>query len=223
MARLIFDLDGTLIDSAPDIHVAANRLMATLDQPPFTLAEITSFIGNGVPVLVQRIMAARALPAASQEALVAQFMTFYNDDTASLTRPYPNVAPALAQLVAGGHVLGICTNKPEIPTRQILSALDLARYFSAIVSGDSLPVRKPSPEPLLRVVELLNAKDCLYIGDSEVDAETAERAHVPFLLFTEGYRKSSVQDLRHHAGFDDFAKLPGLIETVELQLSAARI
>ena len=211
MQTLVFDLDGTLIDSAPDIHLAANDLMASIGQPAFGLSEIKSFIGNGVPVLVERVMAARALPSDQHAKLVARFMEFYSAEVVRLTRPYPHVKAALDDLLAQGCRLGICTNKPEEPTRRILTSLGLSRYFSAVVGGDSLPTRKPSPEPLLHTMTLLGAADCIYVGDSEIDAETAERAGVPFILFTEGYRKSDVQKINHRAAFDDFQALPGLI------------
>ena len=135
MQTLIFDLDGTLIDSAPDIHAAANKLMVSIGQREFDLAEVKSFIGNGVPVLVERAMSARALPHERHADLVASFLEYYAADFATLTQPYPAVIPTLESLLAKGHRLGICTNKPEEPTRQILSALDMSRFFHAIVGG----------------------------------------------------------------------------------------
>ncbi len=211
MRTLIFDLDGTLIDSAPDLHLAANELMAAIGQPSFGLDEIKSFIGNGLPVLVERVMAARALPPEQHPDLFARFLGLYSAEPVRLTRPYPHVATVLTGLKEAGCRLGICTNKPEAATRQILALLHLSRYFDAVLGGDSLAVRKPDPKPLLHTIEQLNATECIYVGDSEIDAETAERAGVPFLLFTEGYRKSAVQDIPHQAAFDDFKSLPGLI------------
>lgn len=211
MQTLIFDLDGTLIDSAPDIHAAANKLMLSIGKPRFELSEVKSFIGNGVPVLIERVMAARTLPAEQHKDLVASFLSYYAADSATLTRPYPHVVATLETLSAEGHRLGICTNKPEGPTRQILSALGISRFFEAVVGGDSLPVRKPHPEPLKHAMGLLGANNCFYIGDSEIDAETAANLGVPFLLFTEGYRKSELRDLEFDRAFDDFSALPGII------------
>jgi phosphoglycolate phosphatase len=209
---VIFDLDGTLIDSAPDIHAAVNKLMVSIGQPEFDLAEVKSFIGSGVPVLVERVMSARGLEPERHKDLVASLLAHYAANVATLTEPYPTVISTLKSLIDKGYRLGICTNKPEEPTRQILSALGMAQFFQAIVGGDSLPVRKPSPEPLERAIELLGADSCIYIGDSEIDAETAENLGVPFVLFTEGYRKSDIQDLKFDRAFGDFGALPGIIK-----------
>ena len=215
MQTLIFDLDGTLIDSAPDIHAAANKLMVSIGQREFDLAEVKSFIGNGVPVLVERAMSARALPTERHADLVASFLEYYAADFATLTQPYPAVMPTLKTLSAKGHRLGICTNKPEAPTRQILSALDMSRFFHAVVGGDSLSVRKPSPEPLEYAMKLLGAENCIYIGDSEIDAETAENLGVPFVLFTKGYRKSDLKDIKHDRAFGDYIALPQIVTDID--------
>ena len=124
-----------------------------------------------------------------------------------------NVIAALEALQAQGHVLGLCTNKPLAPTHAVLDHLNLSRFFGAVVGGDSLPVRQPDPAPLQATLAALGANPhkTLYVGDSEVDAETAQRAGLPFLLFTEGYRKTPVEDLPHRAAFRDFADLAGLV------------
>jgi len=211
---VIFDLDGTLVDSAPDLHRAANALMAQIGAPAFQLAEITSFIGNGVPVLVERVMAARNITAERHTELVAEFLAIYEADSTALTRPYPGVEAALDRLARDGAALGICTNKPERPTRDILEALGLLDRFGAIVGGDSLSLRKPDPAPLLRAAEQLGAVNCVFVGDSEIDGETAARAEIPFVLFTEGYRKMPVRKIPHRATFSNFDALAEMIRQV---------
>lgn len=213
-AAIIFDLDGTLIDSAPDIHAALARTLADEGQPPLTFQAVRSFIGNGVPVLIDRMMAARGEPAdpTRRADLIARFLTQYQAESSDLTTVYPGVRDALQHLDDAGHPMGICTNKPAGPARDILAAFDLQRFFGVVIGGDSLPERKPHPAPLLATLRRLGASSALYVGDSEVDAETAEAAGIPLLLFTEGYRKSPVAALPHRASFSDFAALPGLIE-----------
>lgn len=213
MTAVIFDLDGTLVDSAPDLQRAANALMDQLGAGRFDLAEITSFIGNGVPVLVQRIMEARGLATVRHDRLVKAFLSLYEADAIALTRTYPGVEDALGVLAAEVR-LGICTNKPAAPTRRILTALDLIAHFGAITGGDSLPVRKPDPAMLRATMDGLGAATCVFVGDSEVDSETAMRAEVPFILFTEGYRKTGLDAIPHVARFSAFADLPQIIRQI---------
>ncbi len=208
MHAIIFDLDGTLIDSAPDIHAAVNRVMSDIRAPLFEFPQIKSFIGNGVPVLIQRVMAARDLDSADQTALISSFLDYYEADATTLTRPYPKAIETLQWLQAQGHRLGICTNKPEGPTRSILAEFALSDLFETVIGGDTLAQKKPDPAPLVRAMAELGDGPAIFVGDSEVDAETAKRAGVPFALFTEGYRKSSLQDMPHGASFSDFSKLP---------------
>ena len=208
---LIFDLDGTLVDSAPDIRAAVNLMLAGEGLGPLDLPTVTGFVGNGMPKLVERVMAAKGIDPARHKALTQVTLDHYNAAPSALTRPYAHVPQALAALEAAGHRLAVCTNKPEAPARAILADLGLARHFPVIVGGDTLPARKPEPAPQLECVQALGGGAAVFIGDSEVDAETAAAAGLPFYLFTEGYRKSPVSALPHRAGFSDFAALPGLI------------
>ncbi|MEO9895268.1 MAG: phosphoglycolate phosphatase [Paracoccaceae bacterium] len=213
MARIVFDLDGTLIDSAPDIQGIANTLMEEKGLDPFTLTQARDFIGNGVAVFVQKMRAARGISDAEHDELLAAFISRYHGAT-TLTETYPNVPEALNALVAAGHSLGVCTNKPIAPTGSVLADLSLDKYFKTIIGGDSLPVSKPDPAPLHAAFHALGTGPVVYVGDSDVDAETAMRAKVPFLLFTEGYRKVPISELPHTHAFDHFDKLPALVASV---------
>ncbi|MCX7645151.1 MAG: phosphoglycolate phosphatase [Rhodobacteraceae bacterium] len=212
MRPLVFDLDGTLIDSAPDIHRVANAVLALEGLAPISFAEARSFIGSGVSAFVARALAARGLPAEGDRhaRMVAAFTERY-EHAHELTTPYPGAAEALARLAAAGHPLGLCTNKPLGPTLAALRHFRLEGLFAAVVGGDSLPERKPHPAPLLETVARLGGGAAVFVGDSEVDAETARRAGVPFLLFTEGYRKAPAEALPQRAAFADWAALPDLV------------
>jgi phosphoglycolate phosphatase len=213
MVSVIFDLDGTLIDSVADIHAAVNRLLAEQGLAPLSRAVVQGFVGNGVPVLMERLLRAVGLPegTAQQAGLTARFLEIY-ETAHDLTTVYPGVEAALELLLRDGHPLGLCTNKPLGPTRAVLRRLGLERFFAVIVAGDSLAERKPHPAPLWAAVRDLGGGPAVFVGDSEVDAETAMAADVPFLLFTRGYRKSAVEAIAHRAAFDDFAALPDLIK-----------
>lgn len=209
---VIFDLDGTLIDSAPDIHAAANRLMDRHGFAPFSEQETRSFIGNGVPHFVACCLRARgrAEDAALHARLVEEFIAEY-ETSVTLTQVYAGVPEALSQLASDGVLLGLCTNKPHSPARAVLEHVGLSTYFPVIVGGDSLPVHKPDPAPLHAAIDAIGAHHVLYVGDSEIDAETAQRAGVRFALYTEGYRKIPVSEITHVRAFSDFADLPGIV------------
>lgn len=209
---VVFDLDGTLIDSAPDIHAATNRLMTRHGMAPFTPAETRRFIGSGVPHFIACCLRARGRgeDGAIHAQLVEEFVAGY-ETAVTLTRVYPGVAAALERLAGQGHALAICTNKPERPARAVLAHLGLDAHFGVVIGGDSLTVRKPDPAPLHAAIAALGAQGVIYVGDSEVDAETAARAGVPFALYTEGYRKGAVADMPHTHAFAEFADLPGVV------------
>lgn len=212
---VVFDLDGTLIDSAPDIHASVNAVLRLRGLPPLTLDQVRGFVGGGVDLLWRRIVTATGLPVEAHRDLVASFMTRYHDAT-GLTRLYPNVLEALGTLADRGYPLGLCTNKPLGPTRSVLEHFGIAGLFGVVIGGDSLPQRKPDPAPLRAAFQALGADPDaprgLYVGDSEFDEECAHNAGMPFLLFTRGYRKAPVEQMRHRASFDDFARLPLLVE-----------
>lgn len=210
MARIVFDLDGTLVDSAPDLQAVANTLLSQRGLTPITLDQTRSFIGQGVVVFVARLRAARNLPDSEQAPLLADFMARY-EQAVTLTLIYPHAAETLADLQAAGHRIGLCTNKPMLPALALLRHLNLAQYFTKIVAGDSLPSHKPDPAPLLTAFDMGGTGPDLYVGDSEVDAECAQRAGVPLLLYTQGYRSKPLADLPHLAAFSDFRQLAALI------------
>lgn len=208
---IVFDLDGTLVNSAPDIHAAANRMLADVGEEPLSLETVTSFIGNGIPNLVRLVLESRGIPGAREEEMRALMLKHYTAHPADLTLPYPGVLPLLEALKAAGYPLGVCTNKFRAPAVQILEALDLMKFFGVVIGGDSLPVKKPDPAPLFAAYEALNTASGIYVGDSEVDAETAQAARVPFALYSGGYRKTPVSELPATVVFDHFDDLEGLL------------
>lgn len=216
MKAVIFDLDGTLIESAGDLQAAANRLMRHKGLAEFDLATVIGFIGHGIPRLVERCFAHNGVRPDDLAGEVARFKDFYAQENHRRTRLMPGVEAVLRRLDARGLALGICTNKDVEPTHAILDRLRIADLFRAVVGGDSGLGKKPDGAPLLHCVALCDAQpgEAVYVGDSETDATTAESAGLPFLLYSEGYRHVPVAAMRHAAAFRDFAALPGLIAEV---------
>lgn len=183
----VFDLDGTLVDSAPDLHAALDRLMASLGKAPFTRQEVVGMIGDGVKVLVERALAARGL-AFDPSALEA-FSADYTAHAAVETRPFPGIPEALAALEAGGWRLAVCTNKPAAATAALLGALGLSGRFAAVGGGDSFPVRKPDPRHLLATLRAAGGEPsrAVMIGDHRNDVVAARGAGLPCLFAGWGY------------------------------------
>jgi len=214
MTAVIFDLDGTLVDSAPDIVASANALLRSRGLVELEPERLRSFIGNGVPTLVERVMAAAsiAVTADLHRDWVEEFAAIYAANPIAHSVLYPDVTKALERLSAQGFRLGICTNKMYALTIPVLQGLAIDGFFASVIGGDTLPVNKPDPAPFHQCLRELGASRAVYVGDSEVDAEMAVRAPVPFVLFTEGYRKTSVALIPHQVAFSDYRQLDQLID-----------
>ncbi len=213
---VVFDLDGTLIDSAPDIRTSLNLLLNQIDRRPLALDEVTSMIGEGAEMLVGCALAATggAPDRATVVSLTNRFVALYESRSAHETEPYPGVPEALAALRAEQLRLGLCTNKPEGATRVLLSALQLDSYFSIVVGGDTLEgVRKPDPRPVQTVLRALDVSPAraVLIGDSRTDVVVARAAGMRVWLRRGGYTTIPAEDLGADGVFGGFAELPALL------------
>jgi phosphoglycolate phosphatase len=188
----VFDLDGTLVDSAPDLHAALDRLMAVKRLPGFARAEVVGMIGDGVRVLLERAYAARSI--ALDEADLQHFMTDYEANAAVLTRAFDGIPELLGGLRDAGWRLAVCTNKPEGAARVLLSGLGLDGHFSALGGGDSFPMRKPDPGHLRATLAAAGAapEDAVMIGDHRNDIEAARGAGVHAIFAGWGYGPHSM-------------------------------
>jgi phosphoglycolate phosphatase len=188
----VFDLDGTLVDSAPDIHAALDRLMARRRLPGFARAEVVGMIGDGVRVLLERAHAARGITL--DEASFDHFMTDYEANAAVLTQPFAGIPELLSALQASGWRLAVCTNKPEAAARVLLSDLGLDRHFSALGGGDSFPMRKPDPGHLRATLAAAGAApdQAVMIGDHANDMLAARGAGVRAIFAGWGYGPQSM-------------------------------
>jgi phosphoglycolate phosphatase len=187
MGAVLIDLDGTLVDTAPDIAGAVNRMLQTLGAPALALETVTGFIGNGVPTLLQRVLAASGI-APSQHALTL-FHRHYADTNGRDSRVFPGVVTGLSRLRDAGYRLACVTNKPQAATTTLLSSSGLAPYFDAVVGGDATPHMKPHAAPLLYACRLLDADPAcsVMVGDSSVDVAAARAAGMPVFIVRYGY------------------------------------
>jgi phosphoglycolate phosphatase len=212
---VLIDLDGTLVDSAPDIAAAANRMLAEFGAPPLPPGTVRGFIGNGVPTLVRRVLAATpCLRDTGHDLALAAFDRHYGDCNGRHAAPYPGVLQGLSSLRRLGHPLACVTNKPQVHTLPLLDMMGLSFYFSAVVSGDSAPAMKPDPAPLLDACRRLGVEPAhsVMVGDSEADAAAARAAGMPVYIVRYGYHdKAGLAALRCNAFIDAFDELPGML------------
>ncbi len=217
---VVWDLDGTLVDSAPDLASALNTVLDMRGFAPLPLTMVRSMIGNGVAKLVERGFNAVGIrpDAAQLDQLVSLFVQEYSTCLTEYTRPYPHVVTMLNHIQALGIRMGVCTNKPEAASRQILKALGLSGYFSSVVGGDTTPARKPDPLPLLTCLRELIAEPAssLMIGDSVTDVQTARAAIVAVGVVPWGYRSVSVEKLGADFIIRNAGELSGLVNAEKL-------
>jgi len=216
---IVWDLDGTLVDSAPDLASALNTVLDMRGFFTLSITEVRKMIGNGVPKLVERgfnAVGVRPDPAQLDE-LVAIFVKQYKACAIDNTRPYPGVVEALQEIHSMNIPMGVCTNKPEDFTRQILEGLGLSGYFSSVIGGDSTNARKPDPEPVLACLHGLVAEPAssLMIGDSIHDVHAARAAGVMIGVVPWGYRSVPVEELGADFILHNVTGLPGLIRAAE--------
>lgn len=215
---LVFDLDGTLIDSAPDMTRVLNRTLAHFDRPSLTEAQVRTMVGDGSAMLLRQAFAATGQPltdeAAVQPVLRHYLDSYFDDDEPSAL--YPGVAETLALLAERGARLGLCTNKPERISRKLLDLLGLAPLFGVVAGGDTLPVKKPDGRHLTWVLERLGVDGmtpcAAMIGDNGNDVKAARAAGVPVVAMSYGYPRMPVAELGADLVLDHFVDLPGALE-----------
>ena len=208
---LIFDLDGTLIDSAPDVRACVNRVLAEFGRRELTLEETKDMVGWGGRVLVEKALAKTgdAGTDADADKALEGFLETYAQHPAEHSIIYPGVIAALDAFQAAGIGMGICTNKPTATTPPVLEAMGLAGYFSVVSCGDAVPHKKPDGRHILQVVEEMGATigTAAMIGDSENDISAAVDANVRSIAVTFGYAHVPFDELGADALIDHFDDL----------------
>lgn len=213
-SALLFDLDGTLVDTAGDIAAALDALLAENGNKQLGETVARGLVGDGARALIEKGWRRAGAPdpsPAELDALTKRWFALYEADIARTSRPYPGVRETLAALKARGRKLAVVTNKADRPTAKLLAALDLAPYFDAIVGGD-VPFRKPDARHVHAGLAALGvpAPDAVFVGDSPNDAKAARAAGVPFLAVPYGYAHGPVEALEADLTLASFADLKAL-------------
>ena len=217
-ATIAFDLDGTLVDTAPDLIGALNVVLGERRLPALPTVAARILVGRGARALIERgfQVAGKALNEAEVPALVARFIDVYRSRIASESRPFEGVEAALDILTARGATLSVCTNKPTALSILLLESLGMAKRFASIVGADAAPAPKPDPRHLLHAIETAggNPARAVMVGDSAADANAAKAANVPVILVPFGYTDIPAAELGADWMMDHFNELPALVEAL---------
>ena len=215
---IVFDLDGTLVDTAPDLVATLNIVLAREGLQPVAYADARRMVGGGARVIVERGIKAngRLLPADEIDRLVGDFITHYSDHIADRSQPFDGVEAMLDQLAESGCRLAVCTNKLEWLSLRLLDALKLRPRFHAICGADTLGVSKPAPTILNRTIERAGGDKtrAIMIGDSITDIATARAAGIPVIAVDFGYSDVPVAELKPDRVVSAFSQLPETISRV---------
>ncbi len=208
---VVFDLDGTLVDTAPDLVGATNHALSDLGLPAVGTAFLRPWISFGAQRMIVEALAhsGQQLPPPEVARLLDLFLAYYEQNIARESRPYPGVVEAIQTLSASGARLAVCTNKRESLSRSLLAALDLDHHFHGLAGRDTFPVCKPHPDHLLGAVRLAGGDPAraLMVGDSDVDIKTAKAAGVPVVAVSFGYTAIPVAQLAPDRVIDHYDAL----------------
>ncbi|WP_422370450.1 HAD family hydrolase [Hoeflea sp.] len=213
---VIFDLDGTLVDTAPDLIDSLNHVMDMNAHPHVTFEDVTWLVGQGARVMIERAWSMHGHPGSPEqlETALEAFLAHYARQMPGRSKPYPGLIGALDRLQAAGMRLAVCTNKTEALARQLLDALDLTPRFAAITGGDTFPVRKPHAGHILGTIERAggSASAAVMIGDSVNDILAAQNAGIPAIAVPFGYSDKPVESFSPDVVIPHFDELdPALV------------
>ena len=207
---IVFDLDGTLIDTAPDLVGATNHVLAAEGLVPVTDAQVRPYVSFGARRMIERGLELRGALRSIEETdrMLEVFLAFYANNIAVRSRPYPLLEATLSELAASGARLAVCTNKRENLSRKLLDALGLSQRFAAICGSDTFTVRKPHPDHLIGTIKAAggDASRAIMVGDSDVDVCTAKAAGIPIIGVSFGYTDIPMRDLGPDALIDHYSE-----------------
>jgi phosphoglycolate phosphatase len=215
---IIFDLDGTLVETSDEIWRALNHVLETAGRATVPLDQALGYVGHGSRVLIERGFKATGAPVKPEEmdGLIARFIAFYEDHIGETSRPYPGLVAFLERCAADGIKMGVCTNKFEGLSVKLLAALEMGRFFGAVIGPDTIGIRKPDPRPYREALKRMGAEGArsLMIGDSETDILTARNAGVPVIAVPFGYTPVPVESFKPDAVVERYDDMWDAVKTL---------
>ena len=215
---IAFDLDGTLVETAPDLIAATNHALAAVDLAPVPAGDLRASISFGSRAMIEQGLRlhGRSLKVAEVDRLQHMFLAHYAANIAAESHAYPGLEAALSAVAAGGARLVVCTNKQEALSRQLLDALGLTAHFKAIAGRDTFAVCKPHPDHLIGAIRMAGGtpSQAIMVGDSETDIKTARAAGIPVIGVPFGYTDVPIYDLAPDMVIEHYRELEAAVERV---------
>jgi phosphoglycolate phosphatase len=215
---LVFDLDGTLVDTAPDLIAATNHVLELVGAPPVDVESLRPWIGHGAKYMIEMAigpLSAKLTPE-DHDQLLERYLAYYAENIAVTSQPFDGAVDALERFQAAGAKLAVCTNKMERMSKTLLAELNLARYFTVIAGRDTFDAFKPHPNHLLETIRTAggDAARAIMIGDTGVDVATAKAAGVPIIAVSFGYTDTPVHEFDPDAVIDHYRDLEPTIKAL---------
>ena len=211
---ILFDLDGTLVNTAPDLMAAHNHVMKKFGHAEKEMSEIKSLAGKGAWVMMQRSFKEEIKDEKIKKEMTREFIDFYSKNIDQNSKPLKGTIEFLDWAKNKNISMGVCTNKQERLAVDLLKKLDMNKYFEYIAGSDTFSFNKPDPRHLTDVVEIIGGdlKKTIMVGDSEVDANSAHNACLPFVLVKDGYTEKSEKEIKHDELISNFVGFEKIIE-----------
>ncbi len=211
---ILFDLDGTLVDTAPDLMGAHNHVMKKFGYPQKSLEDIKHIAGRGAWIMMQRTFRDEIKDEKLKKEMVKEFINYYAKNIDKGSKPIKGVVKFLEWAKSKQILMGVCTNKQERLAVDLLKKINLSQYFEYIAGCDTFDFNKPDPRHLINVIDIIGGdiNKSIMIGDSEVDSQSAYNAKIPFILVEEGYTEKNINEIPHKTLIKDFSNFEKIIE-----------
>ena len=211
---ILFDLDGTLVDTAPDLMGAHNHVMKKFGYPQKSLGDIKHIAGRGAWIMMQRTFRDEIKDEKLKKEMVKEFINYYAKNIDKGSKPIKGVVNFLEWAKSNQILMGVCTNKQERLATDLLKKINLSQYFEYIAGCDTFEFNKPDPRHLTNVIEIIggSVNKSIMVGDSEVDSQSAHNAKIPFILVEEGYTEKNVSEIPHKTLIKNFLNFESIVK-----------